>query len=134
MEFIAPPKNNVLTSPYTPTPSAHLTIMSITLTKSAAHRIKSRLQSTAADAGLRLSVKNSGCSGLAYNLDYADEIAPTDRVFESHGVKVIVAPAHLEFLDGTEIDYIEEGLSAVFHFKNPNVTDQCGCGESFTVN
>ena len=112
--------------------------MSITLTESAAERVKSRLearrQSHEGSEGLRLSVKNSGCSGLAYSLDYANEINAADRVFESHGVKVIIETEHLEFLNGTEIDYIEEGLSAVFHFKNPNVTEQCGCGESFTVN
>ncbi len=114
--------------------------MSITLTESAARRVKSHLKSRTGGAGLpalrglRLSVKNSGCSGLAYQLDYADEITDADRVFESRGVKVIVEDEHLAFLKGTEIDYIEEGLSAAFHFKNPNMTEQCGCGESFTVN
>ena len=111
--------------------------MSITLTPSAAERVKSHLQARQAGEGLRglrLSVKNSGCSGLAYSLDYATEIHAADRVFESRGVKVIVESEHLEFLNGTEIDYVEEGLSAAFHFRNPNVTEQCGCGESFTVN
>jgi len=109
--------------------------MSVTLTESAATRVKSHLASRPPGLQcLRLSVKNSGCSGLAYTLDYAGAIGPADRVFESRGVKVIVEGAHLEFVDGTEIDYVEEGLSAAFHFKNPNVTEQCGCGESFTVN
>ncbi len=108
--------------------------MSVTLTESAAARVKDRLKAHKESAGLRLSVKNSGCSGLAYLLDYADEIGDADCVFESHGVKVIVENAHLEFLKGTEIDYIQDGLSSAFHFKNPNVTEQCGCGESFTVN
>lgn len=108
--------------------------MSIALTESAAARVKDRLKAHKTSKGLRLSVKNSGCSGLAYRLDYAEEIGATDRVFESHGVKVIVDNQHLEFLKGTEIDYIQEGLSSAFHFKNPNVTEQCGCGESFTVN
>ena len=108
--------------------------MSITLTESAAARVKDRLKAHKESAGLRLSVKNSGCSGLAYLLDYAEKIDDADCVFESHGVKVIVENAHLEFLKGTEIDYIQEGLSSAFHFKNPNVTEQCGCGESFTVN
>jgi len=109
--------------------------MSITLTPAAAARVKSHLQSRDEELrALRLSVKNSGCSGLAYHLDYAREVGPADRVFESRGVQVIVEAAHLEFVDGTEIDYIEDGLSAAFHFKNPNVTEQCGCGESFTVN
>lgn len=117
--------------------------MSITLTETAATRVKShielRMQAGHAEAnlpllGLRLSVKKSGCSGSTYQLDYAREISEADLVFESHGVKVIVASQHLIFLDGTEIDYIEQGLSSAFHFNNPNVTEQCGCGESFTVN
>ncbi len=108
--------------------------MSITLTESAAERVKNRLKTHAGGKGLRLSVKTSGCSGLAYNLDYADEVGSDERVFESHGVKIIVENEHLEFLKGTEIDYVQEGLSSAFHFKNPNVTEQCGCGESFTVN
>ena len=106
----------------------------ITLTESAAERVKSHLKARNGGEGLRLSVKKSGCSGLAYSLDYASEINHADRVFESRGVKVIVENTHLEFLNGTEIDYIQDGLSAAFHFKNPNVTEQCGCGESFTVN
>ena len=106
----------------------------ITLTESAAERVKSHLKARNGGEGLRLSVKKSGCSGLAYSLDYASEINHADRVFESRGVKVIVDNTHLEFLNGTEIDYIQDGLSAAFHFKNPNVTEQCGCGESFTVN
>lgn len=118
--------------------------MAIILTESAAARVKSHIDSRAslesadnaalALQGLRLSVKKSGCSGFAYQLDYAEQIQDADRVFESHGVKVIVDNEHLDLLDGTEIDYIQEGLSAAFHFKNPNVTEQCGCGESFTVN
>ena len=108
--------------------------MSITLTESAASRVKAHLASRDSGEGLRLSVRNSGCSGLSYTLDYADDIATGDQVFESRGVKVIIDPDHLEFLDGTEIDYVEEGLSAAFQFRNPNVTEQCGCGESFTVN
>ncbi|MGI9311476.1 MAG: HesB/IscA family protein [bacterium] len=114
--------------------------MSITLTESAAQRVKSHLAARRKErkqsAGLRLSVKNAGCSGMAYTLDYADadEISPADQVFESRGVTVIVEPADLAFLDGTEIDYVADGLSAAFHFNNPNVTEQCGCGESFTVN
>ena len=108
--------------------------MSIILTESAAERVKSHMKSLPGNEGLRLSVKNSGCSGLAYTLDYANEIKDSDQVFESHGVKVIVENDHLVYLNGTEIDYVQEGLSAAFHFKNPNVTEQCGCGESFTVN
>ncbi len=83
---------------------------------------------------LRVTVKTSGCSGYSYQLDYANEINDIDRVFESHGVRVVVQEDHLQFLQGMELDYIEDGLSSAFHFKNPNVTEQCGCGESFTVN
>ena len=108
--------------------------MSITLTESAANRVKSHLASRDSGEGLRVSVKTSGCSGLAYLLDYADEIGSGDQVFESVGVKVIVDSDHLNYLDGTQIDYVEDGLTAAFQFRNPNVTEQCGCGESFTVN
>ena len=107
--------------------------MSVTLTPAAARRVSSHLQLRGWSEGLRVSVKKSGCSGYAYHLDYADEIASTDCVFESHGVKVIVPSDHISFLNGMEVDYVEDGLSAAFHFRNPNVTEQCGCGESFTV-
>lgn len=108
--------------------------MAVTLTQSAANRVSSHLSSRGEGEGLRVSVKNSGCSGYAYQLDYANEIGDDDLVFESHGVKVVVRPEHLDFLEGMEVDYVEDGLTAAFHFSNPNVTEQCGCGESFTVN
>ena len=108
--------------------------MSVTLTESAANRVKSHLATKQGFEALKLSVKNAGCSGLAYDLDYAIEATEDDQVFESNGVKVIVSSEHLQYLDGTQIDYVENGLSAAFHFKNPRVTEQCGCGESFTVN
>ena len=108
--------------------------MAVTLTESAANRVSSHLSSRGEGEGLRVSVKNSGCSGYAYQLDYANEIGEDDLVFESHGVKVVVSPEHLDFLQGMEVDYVEDGLTAAFHFSNPNVTEQCGCGESFTVN
>ena len=108
--------------------------MSITLTESAARRVSSHMASRGEDECLRVTVKTSGCSGYSYQLDYANEINDTDRVFESHGVRVVVQEDHLQFLQGMELDYIEDGLSSAFHFKNPNVTEQCGCGESFTVN
>ena len=92
------------------------------------------MASRGGDECLRVTVKTSGCSGYSYQLDYANEINDTDRVFESHGVRVVVQEDHLQFLQGMELDYIEDGLSSAFHFKNPNVTEQCGCGESFTVN
>ncbi len=108
--------------------------MSITLTQSAADRVRRQLAQKEGFVGLKLSVKNSGCSGLAYVLDYAESASDDDSVFESNGVKVIVNDDHLDYLNGTEIDYVEDGLSSVFHFRNPNVTEECGCGESFTVN
>ena len=108
--------------------------MSITLTESAARRVSGHLVSRGEGEGLRVTVKTSGCSGYSYQLDYANEINDTDVVFESHGVKVVARKEHLRFLQGLELDYIEDGLSSAFHFNNPNVTEQCGCGESFTVN
>lgn len=107
--------------------------MAITLTEAAANRVKEHLASRGTGQGLRLGVKQSGCSGLAYELGYADEVGTNDRVFTSHGVKVIVDTDAIAFLDGTRIDYVEDGLSSLFQFNNPNVTDQCGCGESFTT-
>lgn len=108
--------------------------MSITLTESAAQRVRKQLEERDGFVGLKLAVKNSGCSGLAYVLDFATGPAKDEQVFESRGVRVIVSAEHLDYLSGTEIDYVEDGLSSVFHFRNPNVTEQCGCGESFTVN
>lgn len=108
--------------------------MGITLTTSAADRISSHLKTRGTGQGLRVGVKKSGCSGYAYQLDYADQISDSDLVFESHGVKVVTNPEHIGFLNGMEIDYKEDGLTAAFHFDNPNVTEACGCGESFTVN
>ena len=82
---------------------------------------------------MRLGVKTSGCSGMAYVLEFADSIEDTDQVFESNGVKVIVDPKSLVYLDGTELDFAKEGLNEGFKFNNPNVKDACGCGESFNV-
>ncbi len=83
--------------------------------------------------GLRLGVRTSGCSGLAYRIEYADAVNPDDQTFESHGVKVVVDPKSLQFLEGTELDFAREGLNEGFKFNNPNVKDECGCGESFNV-
>ena len=107
--------------------------MAITLTEAAAGRIRAYLTSRGHGEGLRLGVKTTGCSGLAYVVDYADEIRPEDIISISQGIRVIVDGDSIKYLDGTEIDYQVDGLSAVFKFKNPNSKDECGCGESFTV-
>ncbi len=107
--------------------------MGITMTDSAAERVQAFLENRGSGAGLRLGVKTSGCSGMAYVLEFVDEIDEQDQVFESHGVKIIVDPKSLLYIDGTELDYGKEGLNEGFKFNNPNVKDQCGCGESFTI-
>ncbi len=107
--------------------------MAISLTDNAAERVRDFLANRGKGVGLRLGVRTSGCSGMAYVLEFADEIAPEDEVFESNGVKIIVDPKSLIYLDGTELDYGKEGLNEGFKFNNPNVKDECGCGESFTV-
>ncbi len=107
--------------------------MAITLTESAAGRVRDYLRRRGKGEGLRLGVRTSGCSGKAYVIEYADRIEPDDQVYESHGVKVIVDSKSLVFLDGTEVDFAREGLSEGFKFNNPNVKDSCGCGESFNV-
>jgi iron-sulfur cluster assembly protein len=108
--------------------------MSIKLTESAAERVREQLASREGCLGLKLGVKNSGCSGFAYVIDFTESSGDDDHVFESRGIKVVVRDEHLPLLSGTEIDYVQNGLSSVFHFHNPNVTEECGCGESFTVN
>lgn len=107
--------------------------MSITLTDTAASHVRKYIDRRGKGVGLRLAVKTSGCSGLAYALEFADEATPDDFSFESKGVTVFVDPKSLAFLDGTELDYVREGLNEGFKFSNPNVKDQCGCGESFQI-
>jgi iron-sulfur cluster assembly protein len=107
--------------------------MSISLTSAAADRVRSFLGRRGHGVGLRLSVKKTGCSGFAYVVNYADEIGADDIVFEDQGVKVIVDRASLGFIDGTEVDFVKQGLNEAFRFRNPNVKGECGCGESFTV-
>ncbi len=107
--------------------------MAITLTETAAARVKEFLANRGKGIGLRLGVRTTGCSGMAYVLEFADEVEPEDKVFESNGVKVVVDPKSLLYLDGTELDYGKEGLNEGFKFNNPNVKDTCGCGESFSV-
>lgn len=107
--------------------------MSISLTPAAAERVRSFLVKRGRGEGLRVGVRTSGCSGMAYVIEYADKIETEDVVYESNGVKVIVDPKSLTYLDGTELDYTREGLNEGFKFNNPNVKDSCGCGESFNV-
>jgi iron-sulfur cluster assembly protein len=107
--------------------------MSISLTESAATRVRSYLAKRGSGVGLRLGVRRSGCNGWAYTIDYAESVSPEDVVFEQGGVKVIVAAETLELIDGTEVDFIKEGLNEAFKFRNPNVKGECGCGESFSV-
>ena len=107
--------------------------MSVQLTEKAAKQIQKHLTARGHGLGLRLAVKTSGCSGLAYALEFVDESAPEDQCFESHGVTVLVDPKSMAYLDGTELDFVREGMNEGFKFNNPNVTGQCGCGESFNV-
>jgi iron-sulfur cluster assembly protein len=107
--------------------------MAISLTESAANRVKTFLSSRGHGVGLRLGVRKTGCSGFAYVINYADEVPPGDVMFEDHGVKVFVDPASLSMLDGTIVDFIKQGLNEAFRFRNPNVKGECGCGESFSV-
>jgi iron-sulfur cluster assembly protein len=107
--------------------------MAITMTEAAATRVKQFLDNRGKGVGLRLGVKTTGCSGMAYVIEYADALEEGDVVFEDHGIKVIVNPRSLVYLDGTELDYAKEGLNEGFKFNNPNVKDMCGCGESFNV-
>ena len=105
----------------------------ITITQNAAAHIQNFITKRGKGEGVRIGVKTSGCSGLAYTLEFADEILPEDMVFEEHGVKVLVDPKSHAYLDGTELDYSKEGLQEGFKFLNPNVKESCGCGESFHV-
>jgi len=107
--------------------------MGISMTMAAANHVRSYLENRGKGIGIRLGVRTSGCSGMAYVLEFADELAADDRVFETDGVKVIVDSKSLLYLEGTELDYTKEGLNEGFKFNNPNVKDACGCGESFTV-
>jgi iron-sulfur cluster assembly protein len=107
--------------------------MAISLTESAAARVRAHLAQRGRGLGLRLGVKETGCSGFSYVVDYADDAHADDRVFEDQGVKVFVDPHSLEFIDGTRIDFVRQGLNESFRFENPNVKGECGCGESFTV-
>jgi len=107
--------------------------MSVKLTEAAARHITRFLSRRGKGVGVRLGVKTTGCSGLAYKLEFADEAAPDDVIFEDQGVKILVDPKSLPYIDGTELDFVREGLNEGFKFNNPNERDRCGCGESFRV-
>jgi len=99
--------------------------MAITLTEKAANHVQKFLVRRGKGVGLRLGVRTTGCSGLAYKLEYVDELAPEDQVFDCNGVKIIVDPKSLAYIDGTELDFAREGLNEGFKFNNPNVKDEC---------
>lgn len=107
--------------------------MAISLTPAAADRVRHFLATRGQGLGLRLGVRKTGCSGFAYVVNYADETYPDDLVFEDHGVRVYVDPESLALIDGTEVDFVKQGLNEAFKFRNPNTKGECGCGESFTV-
>jgi iron-sulfur cluster assembly protein len=107
--------------------------MAVTLTEKAATHVQNFVAKRGKGVGLCIGVRTTGCSGFAYKLEFADAVNPDDHQFESHGVKVLVDPKSLPFLEGTQLDYTREGLNEGFKFSNPNVKDECGCGESFNV-
>jgi iron-sulfur cluster assembly protein len=107
--------------------------MAISLTPAAADRIQKFLASRGHGVGLKLGVRKTGCSGFAYVVNYADQAAPEDVVFEDQGVKVFVDPQSLQLIDGTTVDFVKQGLNEAFRFRNPNIRGECGCGESFSV-
>ena len=107
--------------------------MAISMTAAAAERVSSFLQNRGKGVGLRVGVKTTGCSGLAYVLEFVDELNDDDQVFEQDDLKIIVDGKSLVYIDGTQLDFVKEGLIEGFQFNNPNVNGECGCGESFTV-
>jgi len=107
--------------------------MAISLTESAANRVKTFLGARGHGIGLRLGVRKTGCSGFAYVINYADDVQPGELMFEDRGVKVFVDPGSLRLIDGTIVDFVKQGLNEAFRFRNPNVKGECGCGESFSV-
>ena len=107
--------------------------MAISLTESAANRVHKYLDARGEGVGLRLGITETGCSGYSYVINYADEVGADDVVFEDRGVKIVVDPEALQLIDGTEVDFVKNGLNEAFSFRNPNVSGECGCGESFNV-
>ncbi len=107
--------------------------MAISLTESAAERVSTYLEKRGGGIGLRLGVTKTGCSGYSYVINYADAVNRGDIVFEDRGVKIVIDPEALKLIDGTEVDFVKNGLNEAFSFRNPNVTGECGCGESFNI-
>lgn len=107
--------------------------MALSLTQSAAQRVRSYLDKRGRGVGLRVGVKKTGCSGYAYVVDYADKVNEDDVVFDQQNIKLVVDRKSLDLIDGTEVDFVKNGLSETFKFRNPNVKGECGCGESFSV-
>lgn len=107
--------------------------MAISLTNSAAERVRTYLERRGRGVGLRVGVRTTGCSGYAYVIDYADSVETDDVIFEDGGVKVVVDSKSLALIDGTEVDFIKDGINEAFRFRNPNIKGECGCGESFSV-
>ena len=107
--------------------------MAISITENAARHVTEQLAGRGHGLGIRVAVKTTGCSGMAYVLEFADKLETGDQVFEERGVKIVVDPKSLAYLDGTCMDFVKQGVNEGFEFKNPNVKAECGCGESFTV-
>ena len=107
--------------------------MAVSLTRNAAERVRNFIRQRGRGLGLRVGIKKTGCSGYAYVIDYADSVDANDAVFEEEGVKVVVDRESLKLIDGTEVDFVKQGLNEAFKFRNPNVKGECGCGESFSV-
>ena len=107
--------------------------MAISMSQAAADHVHRYLANRGQGLGVRLGVRTTGCSGMAYVLEFVDDIAEQDEVFESRGVKVVIDPKSMVYLNGTELDYVKEGLNEGFQFNNPNAKNECGCGESFNV-
>ena len=107
--------------------------MTIQLTESAAKQIQAQIAKRGRGLGLRVGVKKVGCSGFAYTYDYADDVRPDDKLFEAHGTTLVVDAKSFDFLNGSTLDYVREGLKQAYKFHNPNVDAMCGCGESFSV-
>ena len=107
--------------------------MAISLTESAAERVSSYLDARGSGIGLRLGITKTGCSGYSYVINYADDVETDDVVFKDRGVMIVVDPDALKLIDGTQVDFIKNGLNEAFSFRNPNVTGECGCGESFNI-